>query len=337
MSQPFRIELPFLAGEGSVNVYLFSAPEPVLIDAGFNSDENWAALQSGLAAHGLNAADLKRVIITHPHVDHYGLAARIARTGPAEIWMAEVGVDWLRNFTAYQRRRIDYYRTTFLPALGLPSSTVQSMLQWMEGTLATWEPIPAERIAGFAVERELWLGGQPWQVLHLTGHDSHLTAFYQPETRQLLSADALIIPTATSVVEAPPAGQPRQPVLPQLVNSLERLAQLDVEIVYPGHGTPFRDHRAVIRSQIARIHQRKQECWRAVASGAGTVAEVFQQLYGARAKQVGPAGLWMVVGYLDLLLAEGAVTVDEVDGLWRYQVADATVQDGGMLLPHRSI
>jgi glyoxylase-like metal-dependent hydrolase (beta-lactamase superfamily II) len=320
MSQPIRIELPFLASEGSVNVYLFVEPEPVLIDAGFNSDQNWAALQSGLAAHGLSVADLKRVIITHPHVDHYGLAARIARSGPAEVWMSEVGVDWVRNFPACQQRRIDYYRTTFLPALGLPSTEMDSMLHWMEGTLAAWEPIPSERIAGFAIERDLWLGGLPWQVLHLTGHDSHLTAFYQPETRQLLSADALIIPTATPVVEAPPAGQPRRPALPQMVHSLERLAQLDVETVHPGHGVPFGDHRTVIQGQIDRIHQRKQECWQLVAAGAGTVAEVFQRMYGSRANSVGAAGLWMVVGYLDLLVGEGQLRVDESDGLWRYRI-----------------
>ncbi|RIK43265.1 MAG: hypothetical protein DCC55_06165 [Chloroflexi bacterium] len=329
MSQPIRIELPFLSGEGSVNVYLLVEPEPVLIDAGYNSDENWAVLQSGLATHGLTAADLQRVIITHPHVDHYGLAARIARTGRAEVWMAEVGVDWLRNFAANQQRRIDYYRNTFLPVLGLSSPTVQAMLQWMESTLAAWDPIPAERIVAFPIERELSLGGLPWQVLHLTGHDSHLTAFYQPETRQLLSADALIIPTATPVVEAPAAGQPRQPALPQMVSSLERLAQLDVETVYPGHGAPFGDHRAVIRSQIARIHQRKQECWRFVAAGSATVAEIFQRMYGARASAVGPAGLWMVVGYLDLLAGERRLTVDEADGVWRYRaVAGADTSSG---------
>jgi glyoxylase-like metal-dependent hydrolase (beta-lactamase superfamily II) len=283
MSQPIRIELPFLASEGSVNVYLFLEPEPVLIDAGFNSEQNWAALQKGLAAHGLSVAGLKRVIITHPHVDHYGLAARITRSGQAEVWMSEVGVGWLRNFTTCQQHRIDYYRTTFLPGLGLPTPEVESMLHWMEGTLAAWEPIPAERIASFAVERDLWLGGLPWQVLHLTGHDSHLTAFYQPETRQLLSADALIVPTATPVVEAPPAGQPRQPALPEMVIALERLRQLDVETVHPGHGAPFGDHRAVIQGQIDRIHQRKAECGRVVARGASTVAEVFQQMYGGRA------------------------------------------------------
>src|SRR5262245_57313104 len=95
-TQPLRIQLPFTGG--TVNVYLFLTPEPVLIDAGFNSPTAWHALQTALGEHGLTAADLARVIITHPHVDHYGLAASIAQAGQAEIWMADVGAPWLYDF-----------------------------------------------------------------------------------------------------------------------------------------------------------------------------------------------------------------------------------------------
>lgn len=318
-SQPIRIELPFDPEGGSVNVYLFVEPEPVLIDAGYNSAVAWDALQHGLAAHNLRAADLQRVIITHPHVDHYGLAARIARAGRAQVWMANRGVQWLYEFPAQQQRRIEYYREVFLPALGLTPGATQQFLAWMQGVRTKWEPIPTERIVSFALDEPLALGGLDWQVLHLPGHDSHLTAFYQPQTRQLLAADALIIPTATAVVDAPPAGKPRALALPQMTNSLERLAALAVDIVYPGHGAPFADHRTVIARQLARIEQRTEECWRYVRAGVETAAELFARLYGERAASVGPAGLWMVVGYLDRLVVSGRATLHEVDGVWRYQ------------------
>ena len=316
--RPIRIALPFEPEGGSVNVYLFVEPEPVLIDAGFNSPAGWAALQAGLASHGLSPADLSRVVITPPHVDHYGLAAAMTRAGPAEVWMAEVGSDWLRNFPAQQQRRIDYYRDDFLPGLALSSDLSESMLHWMQGALAAWQPIPGERIHAFPVNRALMLGGVAWQVLHLLGHDSQLTAFYQPDRRQLLSTDALMIPTATPVVEAPPPGQPRPPALPQMVNSLQRLAELEVDQVYPGHGEPFGDHRTVIQSQLRRIEERKEECYRHLVAGARTVAELFPLLYGARDGLVGPAGLWMAVGYLDLLVAEGRVEAVRHERVWRF-------------------
>jgi glyoxylase-like metal-dependent hydrolase (beta-lactamase superfamily II) len=316
--RPIHIALPFEQEGGSVNVYLFVEPEPVLVDAGFNSAAGWAALQAALATHGLSVADLQRVIITHPHVDHYGLAAAITNRGPAEVWMAEVGSDWLRNFPVHQQRRIDYYRDDFLPGLGLASGLSQSLLDWLQGTLSAWQPIPSERVHAFPIDQSLMLGGLPWQVLHLQGHDSHLTAFYQAETRQLLATDALMIPTATPVVEAPPPGQPRPPALPQMIDSLRQLAVLEVDQVYPGHGAPFADHRTVIQSQLRRIEERKEEAYRHLVAGAATVAELFPQLYGARASLVGPAGLWMTVGYLDLLVAEGRVEADRQQRVWRF-------------------
>ncbi|MCL4858908.1 MAG: MBL fold metallo-hydrolase [Caldilineaceae bacterium] len=326
MSQPIRIELPFTLEDGSVNVYLFRKPEAVLVDAGYGDAASWTALEAGLADHGLTAADLSRVIITHPHVDHYGLAARIAEAGPARICMANVGVDWLRHFPTLWRQRIAYYRDDFLPGLGLTPAHAAAMLGWMEQTLAAWTPIPADRICAFPADEPLMLGGQRWQALHLPGHNAWQMAFYQPERRQLISSDALMIPTATPVVDAPPPGQPRPPALPQMMASLAQLAALDVETVFPGHGAPFGEHRAVIRGQLARIRSRADECLHHVQAGAATVADLFTRLYGDRAARVGAAGLWMAVGYLDLLVAEGRLAAERgaASGAWRYRLPSAT-------------
>ncbi|MCX6050105.1 MAG: MBL fold metallo-hydrolase [Chloroflexi bacterium] len=317
---PIRIELPFLPNEGSVNVYLFREPELVLIDAGFRSEAAWQALQAGLAEQHVTVADLTRVIITHPHVDHYGFAARIAREGQAEIWMADVGVQWLSHFLTLWPQRIAYYQEHFLPGLGSPP-VAESFLRSMHHTLAAWEPIPADRIVSFSTRQPLHLGGLAWQIYHLTGHDRQLTCFYQPESRQLLSSDMLMMPTATSVTEAPLPGESRRPTLPDFLQSLDQLAALAVETVYPGHGAPFINHRQVIGAQQMRIHARKEECWRQVVAGVETVADLFEQLYGARAQQVGMAGLWMVVGYLDLLQAEGRLTVETINNVWHFRPA----------------
>jgi len=325
MTQPIRIPVPFGDDQSRVNLYLFTAPEPVLIDAGYPSEEAWDLVQSALAEHKLTVADLARVIITHPHIDHYGLASRIAQAGRAEVWMADIGVEWLRDFPHQQQQRIDYYAQHFLPALNLPAESQQAVLAWMAETRDRWEPIPPERIVAFPLRSPLPLGGLPWQVFHTPGHDDQITVFYQPATRQLLSADALIIPTATPVVGAPPPGQMRAPGLPHLVQSLEFLASLAVETVYPGHGQPFGNHRAVITAQIARIRQRATEAEQAIADGATTVDALFHQLYKQRATMPALAGLWMTVGYVDLLVAEGRVAVDELDGVWQLRVRSGSV------------
>ena len=89
--EPYRLELPTGLQVGTVNAYLFTEPEPVLVDTGIKSDACWLALEEGLAQQGLAVGDISRVIITHPHVDHHGQAGAIAANSAATIWISNLG------------------------------------------------------------------------------------------------------------------------------------------------------------------------------------------------------------------------------------------------------
>jgi len=81
-----QIVLPTPYKVGTVNCYV-SLTEPVtLIDTGIKGAESRAALEAELAALDLRVSDLRRVIITHAHADHYGQAAEIVRASNAEVW-----------------------------------------------------------------------------------------------------------------------------------------------------------------------------------------------------------------------------------------------------------
>jgi hypothetical protein len=124
------------------------------------------------------------------------------------------------------------------------------------------------------------------------------------------------------VVEYPPDGQRRVPALPQFLNSLALVGGLDIDVVYPGHGEPFANYREIIEQQRARIVLRKAECLDWVRQGCDTAASITGQMYANRPATIMFAGLWMVIGYLDLLLAENAITVQEIDGVLHYTTID---------------
>lgn len=217
-TQPIRIVLPTGMQMGSVNVYLFTEPEPILVDAGLKSPECWKALQEGLGAYGLTVKDLSRIIVTHAHIDHYGQAGTIVANSDANVWISDMGVPWL-----------------------------------------------------------------------------------------------------LAVVESPSAGETvRVPSLPLFMESLDLIEALDVELVLPGHGRPFRDHRQVIQRQRDRIIERKGECLGWVEAGISTLAGLLDKMYAHRRLEFRFAGLWMLVGYLDLLISEGAVEQRTIDRLWHY-------------------
>jgi glyoxylase-like metal-dependent hydrolase (beta-lactamase superfamily II) len=317
---PIRIELPTDFAVGTVNAYLFTDPEPILVDTGIKSDESWSALQSGLAGQGLAVTDLKKVIITHPHVDHFGQARKIASQSEASVWISELGVTWLEEFPAMWQRRIAYYRDAFMDFVGYPRETVQIILHYMEEVVAVCESVPAERVCTFGLTDTLQMGGDAWQVIHAPGHAAHQTCFYQPESKQFISADMLLARAPTPIVERPLTGSRRVPSLPRFMESLSLIESLDIEVVYPGHGPPFGDHRRLIQQQRERIVSRKQECLHLLADGYDTVAQLVDKMYAHLPVQFRFAGLWMAIGYLDLLKAEGEVEEEESNGVWHYRL-----------------
>ncbi len=316
---PIRIELPNERQVAPVNVYLFTKPEPVLVDTGTNAASDQAALQAGLAAHGLTVGDLKRVIISHAHVDHFGQAATIAAHSSADIWVSDLAYEWLVDTPAMWRKRIAYYRDVFLPQTGLSVEMREMVLNFMAYSAETAVSVPRQRIKTYAPDAKLEMGGLTWQTLYTPGHASHQTCYYQPETRQLLSSDMLMTTTPTPVVERPPTGTKHIPGLPRFLESLDLIESLDIEIVYPGHGEPFSSYREIINKQRSRIYQRKAECLDCVKDGCDTAVSLVQKMYGRRSATIQFAGLWMVIGYLDLLLADNAIVTEEVNGVRHYR------------------
>src|SRR5687767_3067760 len=61
-----------------VNGFLILGKEPVLIDGGTNVDESFAEFEKDLASLGMKTDDLANVLVTHNHIDHVGLASRLA-------------------------------------------------------------------------------------------------------------------------------------------------------------------------------------------------------------------------------------------------------------------
>jgi glyoxylase-like metal-dependent hydrolase (beta-lactamase superfamily II) len=180
-------------------------------------------------------------------------------------------------------------------------------------------PIIPERIHSFPVDGVLQMGGKPWQVLHTPGHASMQTCFYQEESRLLLSADMLLAITPVPVVESPPEGSTKRvPGLPLFMRSLDLIEGLKVDLVLPGHGRSFGDHREVIQRQRDRIARRKEECRQWVEKGFATPADLVDKMYAHRPVQFRFAGLWMLIGYLDLLEAEGAIEQRTIGGVWHY-------------------
>ncbi|MCC6451605.1 MAG: MBL fold metallo-hydrolase, partial [Acidobacteria bacterium] len=85
---PISIPTPFYVGD--VNVYLIREDPITLIDVGPKTAEAEKALSEGLGREGLSFKDIRRIVLTHSHEDHCGLAKKVRDQAlNAEIFVHE--------------------------------------------------------------------------------------------------------------------------------------------------------------------------------------------------------------------------------------------------------
>lgn len=321
MSEPIRIELPTMYGMKTVNAYLFLEPKPILIDCGEKTKATWAALQSALAVHHLEVKDIKKVIITHAHVDHIGMARQVAEESGATVWVNEHCYDWAVNTKEMWGKRMAMMQKHILgdmPVGGEGEKFKQMLLGFMSAVMNAWDTLPKEKVQVFPVDGTLNIGGADWQVIYAPGHTNMQTCFYQKEKKWLIGADMLLKITPTPVIEfSLEDPTKRENGLAEMLQSYQKMKALEIETVFPGHYEPFGDHRRLIESQVRRINMRKESTFELIKAGKNRFYELFDVLYTNRMNM---PGMSMLRGYLDLLIDENRVEEKMIDGFNAYQI-----------------
>ena len=321
MTEPIRIELPTIYGMKSVNAYLFLDPEPTLIDCGEKTDASWKALQSALAGYNLAVKDIKKVIITHAHVDHIGMAGRVVEESGADVWVNEYCYEWAVNKDLMWKRRMSMMEKHVLgdmPPQGDGENFKKMLFSFMNAIMDVWDTLPAEKVRSFPMEGTLKMGGADWQIIYAPGHTNMQTCFYQKEKKWLIGADMLLKITSTPVIEFRlDDPSKRQKGLAEMLQSYEKIKALEISTVFPGHYEPFTDHRRLIEAQVRRIHMRKEATYELIKGGKNRFYELFDTLYTNRMNM---PGMSMLRGYLDLLIDEHKIEERIEDGYMAYHL-----------------
>ena len=202
------------------HVYLIGKPSSgdlSLIDAGLIGKEKYK-MDSILKA-GIDLADIKRIIITHAHLDHLGCLPEILNRLPqAELWMHIDEAEPLEKGD----ERIAYGMKMF-------EEMVRSMFRKDSGF---FKMKTDRKLAG---GETLELGGMIWDVIHVPGHSPGSIALYQPNEKILIPGDVVYADNAIGRFDFYGASGR------DLNDSLLALSTLDVEILLPGHNRIVRD------------------------------------------------------------------------------------------------
>lgn len=309
------LSLPTPFPVGPVNVYLAEGDPLTLVDTGPRYDPAREALENGLGQHGYRVVDLGRIVLTHAHADHCGLAAELARASGAEV----------RTHAANESRLSDdgdLQRLTFYVRVmrwsGVPLKTMMKLAKMRRGLSRYTEPLTPD--GTLADGDRLQLGGEDWQVLHMPGHSGGLICLYQPRRRLLISSDHLLRDVSSNpVVDPPSPGETERPRrLVEYLGQLRRVTELDVALALPGHGPPILDHRAVIEARLAFHEERARRVLQTLDGETHTAHEIANAMF----PDLDPVNTFLaiseVIGHLQWLEVEGRVTHTERWGVARW-------------------
>ena len=315
MLEPIQIELPTFFEAMTVNAWLLKGTENVLIDCGEKTDKCWAALNKGLEANGLTIQDISKVVITHAHLDHMGMANKITQHCDATIWVSEMTYDWAINLKELLDRRSDAIMAAFNS--NLKKDQLKSVFAFGYELLSPfWEEIPKERVKTFPMTGSIDIAGNSWEIVHTPGHCLNQTCFYQREKGWLLSAD-MILPMIHIPIKDAERTPPYKGVKSLMMHydSYDKLEQLSITKAFPGHYEVIENVPQLIIKQKNRIQQRKEKCSQYIQEGMTTFMELVEAIYPDR---INNATMFMVLGFLEMLKAEGRIRVDVIDGLKTY-------------------
>jgi glyoxylase-like metal-dependent hydrolase (beta-lactamase superfamily II) len=316
-----RLAIPTPFRVGRINAYLIEDSPLTLIDSGPNSAKALDELEQALAARGHAVEDIELLIVSHQHIDHFGLAGILARRSGAEVAALDALAPYLAGY-GEQADADDSFAEGIMLRHGIPPEVVTALRAVSAGFRGWGSAVEVTR--PLSDGGELQLRDRTLKVLHRPGHSPSDTIFYDESRSILLAADHLIKHISSNPLLARPLGTeadysgPRPQALLAYIDSLAKTRAMELSLVLPGHGPPIVEHAALIDERM-RLHRRRAEKIRKlIAQQPRTAHEIAHELWGDVAVTQAYLTLSEVLGHVDLLLADETVLERESDGVVRF-------------------
>lgn len=277
----FRLVLPLpFPGLDRVNAYLLDDSDgKVLIDCGIwdpalEPGHGWDDLVAALEACGCAPGDIAVLIVTHPHIDHYGLAGKVVEATGCELWMHERAVADLESYQNPGEIARDL--ESMLHDHGVPSEEIEELggfEDWRSFVHSFVEPTRLLR-GGETVRR----GEYSWRIVYTPGHSDAHICLWEPDERALVSGDTLL-GAITPHIDF--RRDSNEDPLGRFLESLKLIEELEPELVLPGHGRPFGDGADRARV-IERHHDRRLgSILQVIRHEPHTANEITEEIFGS--------------------------------------------------------
>jgi glyoxylase-like metal-dependent hydrolase (beta-lactamase superfamily II) len=324
------LRMPLFAALPWINVWAIDDGEGwAIVDTGLRTPATVAAWEAAMPA-ALGGRPVTRVIVTHMHPDHCGLAGWLTERFAARLWMTRLEYLTCRLMAADTGRAAPPEGVDFYVGAGWNAAAITRYREKFGSFGEMIHPLPAayRRIAD---GETLKIGGRDWRVVVGNGHSPEHACLHCPADGLLISGDQ-VLPRISSNVSVYPTEPDADPLADWLASLAKIEAQVPADVlVLPAHNSPFTGLHArlgELRDQhvagLARLETLLGEARRAV--------DVFAALF---ARPIGAGVLGMATGealaHLNHLRAAGrALRSRDEHGVWWWRRAGVAAPEGAV-------
>lgn len=304
-----KLVIPTPFPVGPINIYLIVDDPLTLIDTGPKTDAAMEAFTTQIQQLGFRIPDIQRIVLTHTHEDHCGLASWLQQQCSAPVYVHE----WEReNLTAHGRVRAD---RALLKSAGVPEEQLEQMVGHYARVKSFADAV--EKVVTYRDEHEFVFATGAWRVVHTPGHTPGSCCLLREATRTLLAGDTILKHITPNPVLNPDPHNParRFPALKNYLTSLERLRDVAPTLIHTAHGEVVTDYEEYLARLRRHTYDRQHKVLGLVPS-AGITAHELANLLFPKVKDITRfLAVSEAVAHLDLAAAEEKLRVENRDGV----------------------
>jgi glyoxylase-like metal-dependent hydrolase (beta-lactamase superfamily II) len=260
-----------------VFVYVFESDRGVyLVDAGWNTDEAYQALEAGLATAGYGMADVRGVMVTHIHPDHYGLAGRVREASGAWISLHPADARLIQDRYVEPTDLLERVGS-MLRRMGAPEDEIAVLTASAMPVRPLVDPVLPDVLLEDGERPDVpgWDLSAIWTPGHTPGH----LCFWEPANQLLLTGDH-VLPRITPNISYHP--QASDDPLGDFLRALDKLDAYEPREVLPAHEHRFVGLHARIEELRQHHVQRFREALAAIGEGHTSAWEIAAQMTWSR-------------------------------------------------------
>jgi glyoxylase-like metal-dependent hydrolase (beta-lactamase superfamily II) len=305
----YWVRFPMPMSLDHINIWLLEDSEGwTVVDTCLNlagTRELWEQVIDGF----LGGKPVTRVICTHLHPDHVGLAGWLTSRFGCELWMSREEFLMCRAMTADTGREAPEVALRFYRAAGYDEAQLQAYRAKFGNFGRAIHPLP-DSFRRLTDGETLRIDNRYWQVVVGSGHSPEHTCLYCPALKLLISGDQVLpkITSNVSVFPTEPAGDPLREWLRSCARIRDRLP--DDLLVLPAHEAPFFGLHVRL-TQLIEAHERDLDKLYDYLEQPRRAVDCFPALFS---REIGPGNQGLATGetlaHLNCLLGRRRISVD---------------------------